>query len=179
MAIYTRNGDDGMTNLADGTRVGKHDARIATLGAIDELNAHLGLARAQAMDQGLIDGLVSVQNDLFAIGAALANPGRSGDATLDDARIGQLEAWIDRAEKRLSPLQQFILPGGCTLAAQLHVARVVCRRAERSVVHLSGFQDVWPPVLRYLNRLSDVLFTWARLANQTLAQPETPWSKPT
>ena len=180
MKIYTRGGDDGDTGLADGSRVRKDDARVASYGEVDELNAVLGQVRAEA-GPGELDRLVAdVQRDLFAIGAQLADPratvaGRKPKAAVTGENVARLEQAIDAREKDLPPLRAFILPGGSPLGALLHAARTVCRRAERAVVALSRGQAVEPAVLAYLNRLSDLLFVVARHENQARGAAEDTW----
>jgi cob(I)alamin adenosyltransferase len=185
--IYTRTGDAGDTSLLGGTRVRKDDARVDAYGEVDELNAVLGLARAAgntgsgapgALDPTIDDALVLIQRDLFALGARLADPAdrigaRVTKAALGDADIERLEHLIDRLEADLPPLRAFILAGGTQAGAALHVARAVCRRAERRMVALQ------PPIegilLRYVNRLSDLLFVMARAVNHGAGAPETEW----
>src|SRR5215469_14458255 len=172
MRIYTRTGDDGETGLFGGGRVAKDDPRVEAYGDVDELNATLGLARAIEADPRIDEILVAVQRDLFSIGALLATPDAAkmreqlAKARIDDARIAQLEREIDDGETELTPLRAFILPGGTPKAATLHVARTVCRRAERRVVHLQHTVELPPLVTIYLNRLSDLLFVLARVANR-------------
>jgi cob(I)alamin adenosyltransferase len=180
--IYTRTGDAGETALFDGTRVPKFDARVAAYGDVDELNAWLGLARAalEAAGEGvarLAVMLEQVQRDLFALGARLADPAhriadRVTKAAMSPDDVARLEGWIDELEEGLPPLRRFILPGGSTAGATLHVARTVCRRAERAMVAL-GHLD--PGLLVYVNRLSDLLFVMARSANQRQQRPEVEW----
>ena len=160
--ITTRTGDGGETGLGDGTRVAKDDARIDALGSVDELNSHLGALLVHALPEELRACLTQVQNDLFALGGELSIPTHR---MLDDARIADLEQWLARYNRELAPLKEFILPGGTAAAAQAHIARSVCRRAERDVVRLQRVGDVSPAALRYLNRLSDLLFVLARTAN--------------
>jgi cob(I)alamin adenosyltransferase len=176
--IYTRTGDAGETSLFDGTRVAKHDPRVEAYGDVDEANAWLGLARASTLDPALADDLVQIQRDLFALGAQLADPAnkiadRVMKAVVRDADVERLEQWIDRLEEELPPLRRFILAGGTPAGAALHVARTVCRRAERRIVSLD------PPVeavlIRYVNRLSDLLFVMARVANHRGGVPEVEW----
>ena len=178
MKIYTRTGDDGETSLFDGTRVRKNDDRVDAYGEVDELNAWLGLARSSLGHRDLVDELARIQRDLFALGAQLADPaqriaGRVTKAMLTDTDVERLELLIDRLESELAPLRRFILAGGSPGGAALHVARAVCRRAERRIVSLP------PPVdstlLRYVNRLSDLLFVMARVANRRAGVPETEW----
>ncbi len=167
--IYTRTGDEGLTGLGDGTRLPKHDARIAAYGTTDELNSVLGVALAQGqMDEDWKQILGQVQNDLFDVGADLCLPNTDGDKLrIDAGYVDRVESWIDRFNADLQPLTSFILPGGSPGAAWLHVARTVCRRAERLVCELAGREGepVNPEVLRYLNRLSDFLFVAARVLN--------------
>ena len=182
MKIYTRTGDGGETGLFDGTRVPKSDARVSAYGDVDELNAWLGLARASLTDagapgQGLAAILEHMQRDLFALGSRLADPahkiaGRVVKAAIAPEDIARLEGWIDELDTELPPLRRFVLPGGSTAGAALHVARTVCRRAERAMVALGG---VDPELLVYINRVSDLLFVMARAANQRHGSPEVEW----
>jgi len=176
--IYTKTGDTGETALLGGTRVSKAAPRVAAYGDVDELNAWLGLVRAAALPEQLAEMIDRIQRDLFAIGARLADPSRAvaervskTAVTADD--VTRLEGWIDQLEAGLKPLRRFILAGGTPAAASLHVARTVCRRAERSVVAL-GPDAIEPELLVYLNRLSDLLFVMARAANHQdgVAEPE-------
>jgi cob(I)alamin adenosyltransferase len=181
MKIYTRTGDEGDTGLFGGGRVPKHDRRVAAYGAVDELNAVLGQARLSVADAWIGSRLEPIQHDLFAIGATLATPvdeGRTRPTTPDlpERRVTDMEAWIDAAEEDLEPLRNFILPGGSPGAAGLHVCRTVCRRAERAVSHLGESEGVEGVVLRYLNRLSDLLFTLARLENARAGVPDVVWT---
>ncbi len=187
MKLYTRRGDGGETGLCDGSRVRKDDLRVAAFGCVDELNAHLGVAAATAESRGedfqrLHERLVLIQNELFSIGAELATPSGTGPSqpaprtTAEPA--ARFEAWIDEAEERTSDLREFILPGGDGLAARLHVCRAVCRRAERLIVTLDAAHPVNPHVIAYFNRLSDLLFAWARLANHIAGRPDVPWRQP-
>lgn len=184
MKIYTRTGDDGRTALFGGGRVPKDDARVDTYGTVDELNAVLGWAMTRMADAAARERLEAVQHDLFTIGAALATPppreGRTAPRTpgLPTDRVGEMEGWIDEADESLPALKAFVLPGGTEGAAALHVARTVCRRAERAVVRLSGSDAVDPAITTYLNRLSDVLFTFARLENQRAGRSDVEWVKP-
>ena len=179
MKIYTRTGDSGETALFDGTRVSKANARVAAYGEIDELNAWLGFASAQTTDTGLQAQLTRIQRDLFALGARLADPahriaGRVTKAAVAVEDVTRLEGWIDAADAELPALRRFILPGGCAAGAALHVARTVCRRAERAMVDL-GDEAFEIELLHYVNRLSDLLFTLARLANHRAGVPEIEW----
>lgn len=179
MKIYTRTGDDGDTGLFGGSRVAKSDPLVAAYGDIDELNAVIGLVLAVDPSEWKRETLVSVQRDLFGIGAQLASPSPEkvlkslAKAEIPDARIDELEAEIDRAYGELDPLRAFVLPGGSVKAAHLHHARTVCRRAERRVVGLDA--DVPRVIVKYLNRLSDLLFTLARLANAEAKVQEEEW----
>jgi len=180
MTIYTRTGDLGVTGLIDGSRVSKDDVRVAAYGEVDELNAALGVVRAQAHGKPLNALLHRVQRDLFALGAQLADPKarvgtRKAKASLRPARVRSLERAIDQREKQLAPLTSFILPGGSPAGAYLHLARTVCRRAERSVIALSHQQAIDPVLVVYLNRLSDLLFVLARHANHADGIPEDRW----
>ncbi len=183
MKIYTRGGDAGQTGLFGGDRVAKDDPRVQAYGAVDELNAALGLV--VALDEtGILErpALIALQEDMFAIGARLAaaDPERAlrkGTVPeLPAARITVLESWIDELTEGLPPLDAFILPGGSPLGAQLHVARTVCRRAERAIVGLvDEHPDLAGVILPYMNRLSDLLFTLARAANHQAGVSETTW----
>ena len=178
MKIYTRTGDTGETSLFGGTRARKSDPRVDAYGEVDELNAWLGLARAAAPDLGFAAHLAHLQRDLFALGAQLADPAdkiaaRVTKAALGDADVARLEQLIDRLELELPPLRRFILAGGAPAGAALHVARTVCRRAERRMVALDPPVD--PILLRYVNRLSDLLFVLARAANHRAGVPEVEW----
>ena len=178
MKIYTRTGDAGETSLFGGTRVKKDDPRVDAYGDVDELNAWLGLARSSLGDRELDDALVRIQRDLFAVGAQLADPGdklaaRVTKAVVADADVERLEQLIDRHEEELSPLRRFILAGGTPAGASLHVARAVCRRAERRIVSLQPPVD--PTIVRYVNRLSDLLFVLARVVNRRAGIAETEW----
>jgi cob(I)alamin adenosyltransferase len=178
--IYTKTGDSGTTGLLGGARVPKDDPRVAAYGDVDELNAVLGLVRAEAGPDGLGVLLSGLQRDLFAIGAQLADPQarigeRKAKAAVTPDHVSRLESAIDGREAGLPPLRAFILPGGSRTGALLHLARTVCRRAERAVVALARTDDVDPLVLAYLNRLSDLLFVLARQANQAPGSREDTW----
>jgi len=177
--IYTRTGDDGDTGLFDGTRVSKNDPRVGAYGDVDELNAWLGFVRASTGDQDLMAMLEQIQRDLFALGARLADPAkriaeRVTKAAVSSDDIVRLEEWIDSIESELPPLRRFILAGGAPTGAALHVARTVCRRAERSIVTL-GTGAIEPELLVYMNRLSDLLFVMARAANRRSGASEHEW----
>lgn len=182
MKIYTRTGDGGETSLMGGGRVAKDDARVAAYGDVDEANAAIGLARVAAPVELADPVLAAVQQDLFVIGAALATPqperlkeAQRAKAVLAAGRVAALERAIDEADAELAPLTQFVLPGGTPKAAALHLARTVCRRAERSVVRLAATATVPADVIVYLNRLSDLLFMLARLANHRGGVPDITW----
>ncbi len=183
MKIYTRGGDSGQTALFGGGRIGKGEARVEAMGAVDELNAVLGWAVAQLAEGGARDRLRGVQHDLFTVGAGLAakppegRRARPETPELAEGRVADLEAWIDEVTDALPELTAFILPGGVATAAALHVARTVCRRAERAVVRLAEAEHVAPVVLPYLNRLSDLLFTLARDENRRAGVQDVPWRK--
>jgi cob(I)alamin adenosyltransferase len=183
--IYTRTGDSGETGLFDGTRVPKSDARVATCGDVDELNAWLGYARASLGPgaERLGPMLERIQRDLFAVGARLADPAhriaeRVSKAAVSADDVTRLEQWIDGLEAELPQLRRFIVAGGSPGGAALHVARTVCRRAERAMValeHAPGAAPLEPGLLTYINRLSDLLFVMARWANHRAGVPEIEW----
>ncbi len=177
--IYTRRGDRGQTDLFGGGRVAKDDLRVGTYGDVDELNACMGLAAAATEDEDLRALVQAVQASLFDLGSQLATPSgvqHKRDAPgVDSGTVEELERQIDRFEVELEPLKSFVLPGGCAAAAALHHARAVCRRAERSAVSLDREQALDPSIIQYLNRLSDLLFTMARLANARLGVPDVAW----
>ena len=179
MKIYTKTGDAGETSLFGSTRVSKADARVDAYGEVDELNAALGAARAAGLDDELGSALETIQKELFAVGARLADPERRiadrvTKAAVQESDVARLEQTIDRLEGELEPLRRFILPGGALAGALLHVSRTICRRAERRVVSL-GPGAVEPIVIVYLNRLSDLLFVMARAANRRAGVAETEW----
>lgn len=181
MSIYTRTGDSGQTGLFGGGRVPKDDVRVAAYGAVDELNAVIGLAAAEEPRDFESEALESIQRDLFSIGGQLATPDPErvaraiAKAALNEDRIPAFERLMDRAEEEMGALASFVLPGGSLKAAHLHHARTVCRRAERAVVTLSHTESVPGQILAYLNRLSDLLFTLARLANYRSDVPDRTW----
>jgi cob(I)alamin adenosyltransferase len=177
--IYTRTGDSGDTGLFGGGRVAKSHLRVAAYGEVDELNAVLGWVITRIDDEATREGLLTVQRDLFTLGAHLATPAdarsRGHLPELPRTRPAEFESWIDQLDSELGALKAFILPGGSEGAAALHVARTVCRRAERAVVALAGEDDVDGEIVIYLNRLSDLLFELARAANHAAGVPDTPW----
>jgi cob(I)alamin adenosyltransferase len=180
--IYTKTGDTGETGLFDGTRVSKSDPRVAAYGDVDELNAWLGFARSRMADEAdLTNMLVQIQRDLFALGARLADPQRKiaervTKAEISAAAVERLEKWIDTLDEALPPLRRFLIPGGSEGGSALHLARTVCRRAERAIVGLQedGAQ-LEADLVVYVNRLSDLLFVMARFANQRADTPEIEW----
>jgi cob(I)alamin adenosyltransferase len=182
MKIYTKTGDAGETGLFGGPRVRKDDVRIEAYGTVDELNAALGLVRCETLPEPLGRALERVQSELFSVGAELATPDpfKHGTALIGEPHIAALEQEIDQMEAGLAPLRRFILPAGNRSAALLHVARGICRRAERRVVTLAAaeanLQD--GRLVRYLNRLGDYLFVAARYANAEAKVAETEWARP-
>ncbi len=178
MKLYTRTGDDGTTGLIGGGRVPKDDARVSAYGEIDELNAVMGWC-ACPLEQTQVDRVQHIQHTLFVIGAELAttpgNTARPSFVPIEEAEVKGLEGWIDESTDHVPPLRNFILPGGSEGGARLHVARSVCRRAERAVITLASSEEVRPVIIHYLNRLSDLLFVWARETNHDQGQPEVPW----
>jgi cob(I)alamin adenosyltransferase len=177
--IYTKTGDSGDTSLFDNTRVSKADARVDAYGEVDELNACLGAARAAGVGSDLAASLELIQKDLFALGARLADPSariapRVTKAAITAETVERLEQLIDRLEAEMPPLRSFILPGGTQAGSLLHLARTVCRRAERRVIAL-GVDAVDPVLVVYVNRLSDLLFVMARAVNHRAGEPEVEW----
>ncbi len=179
MKIYTRAGDQGETSLFDGRRVSKSDLRVDAYGEVDELSAAIGVAMASGLPQEIADMLQEIARDLFAVGGRLADPdgkvaARVRKAAVGQAEVARLEQWIDRLEADLPPLRRFILPGGTTAGAALHLARTVCRRAERRITAL-GPGEVEGDLRAYVNRLSDFLFVAARAVNHRAGVPELEW----
>ncbi|MEE2703799.1 MAG: cob(I)yrinic acid a,c-diamide adenosyltransferase [Myxococcota bacterium] len=182
MKIYTKGGDGGETALFFGPRVRKDDLRVEAYGSVDELNAVLGLVRAELSDPDLSEGVFRIQHSLFDLGGELATPESQArtqegkkQARVVDADVEALESWIDQLQGELEPLRNFILPGGTRAAGLFHLARTVCRRAERRTVSLAATAPVSDCVLRYLNRLSDLLFVLARVANHRSSVDEPVW----
>jgi cob(I)alamin adenosyltransferase len=171
--IYTRTGDDGSTGLGDGSRVKKNSARIEAIGAVDELNSALGVLLAHEMPPDLRLLLTDIQHELFDLGGELSIPDR---AVITDNQVRRLETALDGLNEGLPPLKEFILPGGSEAAAVCHVARAVCRRAERRVVGLGETETTNPATARYLNRLSDLLFVIARVLNAHAGRPDVLWT---
>ena len=185
MKLYTRTGDDGTTGLFSGARVSKDHPRIEAYGTVDELNAVLGLVlaacdRGHAFERRTHEVVSALQSRLFDIGADLATPeGAKQQAKIhriDDADVSEAEAWIDEMESANPPLRTFVMPAGTEVAARLHLARTVCRRAERAIISLGSIEPVGDPLLRYMNRLSDLFFAMARRANHERGIPDAPWT---
>jgi cob(I)alamin adenosyltransferase len=177
--VYTRAGDRGETSLGNGQRVPKSAPRIATFGTVDELNSQIGVALSCGLDRGIADVLTAVQNDLFHLGSDLCFPEEAKQARpvprIEERHVRALETTIDEMSAELGPLENFILPGGSPGAAQLHVARTVCRRAERELVALAADEAVGDWTVPYLNRLSDALFVMARLENRRRGVADPLW----
>jgi cob(I)alamin adenosyltransferase len=185
MKLYTKTGDDGSTGLFSGTRVGKDDPRVEAYGTVDELNATIGLAAAAcdgstALHQRFCEVFEHLQSRLFDVGADLATPEQGRNESritrIDERHAHEVERWIDEIDADNTEMRHFILPGGCDLAARLHVARTVCRRAERRVVHLAHEQSIGAGTLIYLNRVSDLLFAMARRANLEAGVGDVKWT---
>lgn len=179
MKIYTRTGDAGETGLFGGARVGKDDPRVEAYGTVDELNSCLGVVRTLRASSETDECLLQIQSELFTLGAELACvPGKEEKlrvTPLGEADIARLEGHIDRSEAPLTPLKNFVLPGGCACAAELHRARTVCRRAERRTLSASRTSSIRPELIIYLNRLSDLLFVLARYENHRAGVSDIPW----
>ena len=180
MKLYTKRGDNGETTLLGGTRVPKNDLRVVAYGEVDETNAAIGVAVTACGDDELVTTLQQIQAELFMLGAELATPeGRDvPDPRIDDRHLAELERRIDEASDQVAPLRSFVLPGGTKVATALHLARGVCRRAERATVTLAREQTVRPLIVAYLNRLSDLLFALGRLANHQAGVADIPWPPP-
>ena len=185
MKIYTKTGDKGETSLYGGTRVSKAAARVESYGTLDELNAFIGLAKAEISDEKVLSQLQKIQFDLFTVGSEAATPtdkmflanGKSRlDLLISEEEIMELERWMDNFDAELEPLQFFILPSGGKAAASVHVCRTVCRRAERAMVHLNETEEVRPELIKYLNRLSDYLFILARYISKISGEKEDYWN---
>lgn len=173
--IYTRTGDQGSTGLGDGSRVAKDAARVEAYGTVDELNSVVGMLRTHTLPEPMDSWLGEIQHRLFDLGGELCIPGHT---IISDAHVTLLENWLDRLNDDLQPLADFILPGGSPAAAVCHLARTVCRRAERRVVTLQAQEPVNGPALRYLNRLSDLLFVMSRSLNRAVGVPDVLWQRP-
>ena len=185
MKIYTKTGDKGETSLYGGTRVSKAAARVESYGTLDELNAFIGLAKAEISDEKVLNQLQKIQFDLFTVGSEAATPtdklilanGKNRlDLMISEEEISELEHWMDDLDAELEPLQFFILPSGGKAAASVHVCRTVCRRAERAMVHLNETEEVRPELIKYLNRLSDYLFILARYISKISGEKEEYWN---
>lgn len=172
--IYTRTGDSGSTGLGDGARVQKDSLRVEALGAVDELNSALGVLLAEPLAQDVREQLIAIQHDLFELGGELSIPGHT---RLGTEQIVRLEQMLDAHNAGLAPLKEFILPGGSRAAALCHLARTVCRRAERRVVSLASAESLSAYCQQYLNRLSDLLFVMSRVINQRDGQPDVLWRR--
>ena len=185
MKIYTKTGDKGETSLYGGTRVSKAAARVESYGTLDELNAFIGLAKAEISDEKVLNQLQKIQFDLFTVGSEAATPtdklilanGKNRlDLMISEEEISELEHWMDDLDAELEPLQFFILPSGGKAAASVHVCRTVCRRAERAMVFLNETEEVRPELIKYLNRLSDYLFILARYISKISGEKEEYWN---
>ena len=185
MKIYTKTGDKGETSLYGGTRVSKAAARVESYGTLDELNAFIGLAKAEISDEKVLSQLQKIQFDLFTVGSEAATPtdklilanGKNRlDLMISEKEILELEHWMDDLDAELEPLQFFILPSGGKAAASIHVCRTVCRRAERAMVYLNETEEVRPELIKYLNRLSDYLFILARYISKISGEKEDYWN---
>ena len=185
MKIYTKTGDKGETSLYGGTRVSKAAARVESYGTLDELNAFIGLAKAEISDEKVLSQLQKIQFDLFTVGSEAATPtdklilanGKNRlDLMISEKEISELELWMDDLDAELEPLQFFILPSGGKAAASIHVCRTVCRRAERAMVYLNETEEVRPELIKYLNRLSDYLFILARYISKISGEKEEYWN---
>lgn len=172
--IVTRTGDAGTTGLADGSRVAKDSARIDAIGAVDELNSTLGVLLTEPLPADVGAALTDVQHDLFDLGGELSIPGH---IAMTDAQVARLEELVERYNARLSPLKEFVLPGGTRAAAFAHLSRTVCRRAERALVHVAATEPVSDAARKYLNRLSDLLFVLARALNHAAGRADVMWQK--
>ena len=172
--IVTRTGDAGTTGLGDGSRVAKDSPRIEAIGAVDELNSMLGVLLAEALPDGVAAVLTGVQHDLFDLGGELSIPGH---AAVTDEHVARLEHAVEIFNADLEPLKEFVLPGGTRAAAIAHVARTICRRAERALITLAGSEAVAMPARRYVNRLSDLLFVLARALNRVAGRPDVLWHR--
>lgn len=165
--IYTRTGDEGMTSLLDGSRIKKNSIRVESYGTIDELNSLLGFAKHFIGDQAIVDKIHTVQVELFAVASELADPqGEMYPSRLDETKISRFEVWIDEYVKQIDPAPKFIVPGSSQASGILHVTRTVCRRAERIMINLDDKESINPFLIKYINRLSDVLYIFARFLEE-------------
>lgn len=172
--IATRTGDDGTTGLGDGSRTDKHALRVQAMGDVDELNSHVGLLLCEVLPDGLQEELLTIQHDLFDLGGELSIP---GFVLMTDAQVERIDELLEKYNATLSPLKDFILPGGSRAAAQSHVCRTVCRRAERSIVALGRIEKVHARLGQYVNRLSDLLFVLSRVLNRHGGGSDVLWEK--
>jgi cob(I)alamin adenosyltransferase len=172
--IVTRTGDDGTTGLSSGERIGKNHSRVAAMGDVDELNSAIGVLLCEQLPQAVRDALTNIQHDLFDLGGELSLPGHT---LVSEVQLVRLEKLIEHFNGSLSPLREFVLPGGTRAAALAHVARTVCRRAERTLATLGGEENLPPLPLQYLNRLSDLLFVLARVCNHTGGKGDVLWQQ--
>jgi cob(I)alamin adenosyltransferase len=172
--IATRTGDNGTTGLGDGSRTGKDDLRVHAMGDVDELNSHIGLLLCEDMPLALREELIAIQHDLFNLGGELCIPGYT---MITDVQVAQLDALLEKYNADLAPLKDFILPAGVRAAAQAHVCRTVCRRAERTLVGLGKTASINTHLRQYMNRLSDLLFVWSRVLNRHAGQTDVLWEK--
>jgi cob(I)alamin adenosyltransferase len=170
--IYTRTGDDGTTGLGDGARVKKTSSRVESIGAVDELNSAIGVLLTHGVPEDIGAALTDIQHDLFDLGGELSIPNRSA---ITEQQVARLETTLDRLNADLSPLKEFILPGGTPAAAACHLARAVCRRAERRACRLAETETINPAAVKYLNRLSDLLFVVARVLNARAGRGDVLW----
>ncbi|NQV29455.1 MAG: cob(I)yrinic acid a,c-diamide adenosyltransferase [Candidatus Marinimicrobia bacterium] len=175
--IYNRNGDDGTTRLANGEEVSKSSLRVSAYGDIDELNSSIGVVLSQNPGPEIVESLSNIQHSLFDAGGELASAGMIKEL-ITPGHIKRLEEQIDTLNQNLPPLEEFILPGGTVVASNLHLARTICRRAERHVIELSKSESVAPVIIQYLNRLSDLLFVMARYENHSNGNNEILWKNP-
>jgi len=178
MKVYTKKGDSGETSLIGGVRVKKNAIRIEAYGTVDELNSHIGLIRDQKIDQKTKEKLIEIQDRLFTMGSYLASHPEKSKMKLPEfteADVEKLENWIDEMEENLEPMKTFILPGGHTTVSFCHIARCVCRRAERTMISLDENEEVPKTLIKYMNRLSDYLFVLSRKLSVDLKASETPW----
>jgi cob(I)alamin adenosyltransferase len=176
--IYTKTGDDGSTGLIGGNRIRKSSPRIIAYGTVDELNSSLGIAISLKLDTDIADLLTKIQNDLFVVGADLANPDLKNTSNrVTDDMVQFLESSIDELEKELSPISYFILPGGDSIASHIHMARAISRRAETSIVYLAEIEEINKTCKIYINRLADLLFVIARVINKRKMIKDIAWKK--
>lgn len=176
MKIYTKKGDDGTTALMNGKRIAKHSLQIAACGDLDELNSFVGLAKSRIQNDNCEGKLYTVQSDLFLIGSILADTNKNKKLFFSIDKVNQLEVWIDEMEDKLQPLSNFILPGGSERVASIHVCRAICRRAERTISAVSEQEEIDTVILKYINRLSDFFFVFARFIAFLNKEEEVIWN---